>query len=86
MRNDPRKNCGGSTQAKLTVAGNAQHFRKLRAFGLGGGYRRNCSDINLRVGFTHAMMLTIAAAASGQGRLPRSEERHCHGHAHNNGQ
>ena len=85
MRNDPRKNCGGSTQAKLTVAGNAQHFRKLRAFGLSGGYRRR-SDIYLRARLTHAMMLTIAAAASGQGRLPRSEERHCHGHAHNNGQ
>jgi len=86
MRNDPSKNGGGSVQTRLIVAGNAQHFRKLRAFGLGGGYRRNCSDIYLRVGFTHAMMLTIAPAASGQGRLPGGEERHCQGRAHNNGQ
>jgi len=31
------------------------------------------------------MMLTIAAATSGQSRLSRSEERHCHGQAHHNG-
>jgi len=86
MRNDPSKNRGGSTQSELTVAGNPQHLRKLWALRLGVGKRQGCSDIYPGAHFTHAMMLTIAAAASGQGRLPRSEERHCHGQAHNNGQ
>jgi len=93
MRNNPGKNSSGSVQAELTVAGNAQHFRKLRALGLGGGYRRNCSDIYrncsdiyLRVGFTHAMMLTVPAATGGEGILSRRKEGRCHGQAHDNGQ
>ena len=62
MRNDPRKNRGGGTQAELTVAGNSQHLRKLWALGLGGGYRRGCSNIHLKHGFTHAMMLAVPTA------------------------
>jgi len=85
MRNDPSKNSSGSAQAELIVAGNSRQLWKLRALVL-GGYGRGCSEICLRGGFTHAMMLAIAPTASGQGRLPRSEERHCHGQAHHNGQ
>jgi len=69
MRNNPGKNSGGSAQAELSVTRNPQHLWKLRALGLGGGYSRGCSDVYPGAHFTHAMMLTIAAATSGQGRL-----------------
>jgi len=60
MRNDPGKNSGGSAQAELTVAVDCQHLREVRALSFGGGYRRGCSNIHLKHGFTHAMMLALA--------------------------
>lgn len=86
MRNNPGENSSGSSQAELTVTIDCQDRREVRALSLGGGYRRGRSNIHLKHGFTHAVMLAVPAAAGRESILSRRKEGRCHGQAHRNRQ
>jgi hypothetical protein len=86
MRNDPSKNGGESAQAESTVAGDSQHLWKLRALGLWERHGGGSSEIHRVAHLSHATVLAVTSATSGQGRLARREEGRCHGQAHHNRQ